>query len=150
MSDLAKKKETKPGQIREIYMWNEDRTDLVVKDTEDLEEVMKERAKGVSIYELIEKHGALELIPGYGADTVKSDGKLHYSADQDFTDIPEFGTDILNKQMEESEKKLQADLAAAEKAKADAEAAKQKAIEDAKAREEFIKKQMEASKGEDK
>lgn len=150
MSDLAKKKETKPGQIREIYMWNEDRTDLVVKDTEDLEEVMKERAKGVSIYELIEKHGALELIPGYGADTVKSDGKLHYAADQDFTDIPEFGTDILNKQMEESEKKLQADLAAAEKAKADAEAAKQKAIEDAKAREEFIKKQMEASKGEDK
>ena len=41
MSELQKKKTPKPGQIREIYAWNEGPHRLVVKDTEDLEEVMK-------------------------------------------------------------------------------------------------------------
>lgn len=146
MQTSENKKKINPGQIREIYCWDEKRENLIVKDTEDLEEVMKERAKGVSIYEMLERYGDLELIPGYGADTVKSDGKLHHGADQDFSDVPEFGTDILNKQMELAEKQLaDAQKKAADAAKA-AEEAKKAAEEAEKRKQAWINEQMSKQK----
>lgn len=148
MQTSENKKKINPGQIREIYCWNEGRTELIVKDTEDLEEVMKERAKGVSIYEMLERYGDLELIPGYGCDTVKSDGKIHHGADQDFSDVPEFGTDILNKQMELAEKQVADAQKKAEEAAKAAEEARKAAEEAQKQKEAWIAAQMAKKEGE--
>ena len=139
-------KKVNPGQIREIYCWDEKRENLIVKDTEDLDEVMKERAKGVGIYDMLERYGDLELIPGYGADTIKSDGKLHHGADQDFSDVPEFGTDILNKQMELAEQQLADAQKKAEEAAKAAEEAKKFAEEAERKKQAWIAEQMAKKK----
>lgn len=147
MPELEKnKKKPNPGQIKEIFTWNEKRTELIVKDTIDLDEEMRERARGVGIYDMLERYGDLELIPGYGADVVKGDGNIHHSADVDFTDIPEFGTDILNAQLAQAEAQLEAqNQKAAEAAKAAEEA--KKAAEDAQKKRDAYINQLMAEKG---
>lgn len=142
------KKKPNPGQIKEIFAWNEKRTELIVKDTIDLDEEMKERARGVSIYEMLERYGDLDLIPGYGLDTVKSDGNLHNGADLDFSDIPEFGTDVLNAQLAQAEAQLEAENKKAQEAAKAAEEAKKAAEEAQKARDAYIS-QLMAEKGKD-
>lgn len=140
------KKKPNPGQIKEIFGWNEKRTELIVKDTVDLDEEMKERARGVSIYEMLERYGDVDLIPGYGLDTVKGDGFLHNGADIDFSDVPEFGTEILNAQLAQAEATIAAENKKAEEAAKAAEEARKAAEEAKKAREEYISKLM-AEKG---
>lgn len=142
MSETIKKKQPNSGQMNPIYQWDAKRENLIVKEYEDLDEVMKERARGVSIYEMIEKYGDVELIPGYGAQTVKRSGDPDEpltQCDQDLTDIPEFTTDLFNAQLAAAEAKIAAEqkkaeeakkaAAEAEKAAAEAEKAKQAAID---------------------
>lgn len=145
MPELVKKTPN-PGQIKEVFAWNEKRTELIVKDTIDLDEEMRERAKGVGIYDMLERYGDLELIPGYGADLVKGDGNIHSSADLDFTNVPEFGTEILNAQLAQAEAKLAAEQKKADEAAKAAEEAKKAAEQAQKEKEAFIN-QLMAQKG---
>lgn len=142
-------KQEEPGRYKIIWTWDKEHVSLVEKDREDLKESMKERARGVSVYEMIEKYGDPELIPGYGDPsnmTARPDGNLHNGADIDFTKVPEFSTDVTNAQLAQAEAALQKSLVEAEEAQKKAAEAKAKAEEAAKAKEAFIQ-QMMAEKG---
>lgn len=144
-------KKEEPGRFKIIWTWDKEHVSLVEKDREDLKEVMKERAKGVSIYEMIEKYGDPELIPGYGDPstmTNRSGGNLHNGADIDLTKVPEFSTDVTNAQLAQAEAALEQSLKDAAEAEKRAAEAKSKAEEAAKAKEAFIQKMM-AEKGAD-
>ncbi len=153
MSQLANQpdkviEEEQPGRFKPVFSWDKERVSLVEVDKIDLKESMNEKAKGVSIYDLIEKYGDPELIPGYGQNvtTSREDNKVDF----DLTNVPEFGTEILNAQMKQAED-LYAQKAkeAEEAAKAAAEA--QKAAEEAaKAREAAINEMLAKQKGEAK
>ena len=73
---------------------------------------MKEKAKGTSIYDLLERYGDPELIPGYGEGVTTSRDNNRLRS----TDIPEFGTDILNAQLAQAEAELAKQKEAAAKA----------------------------------
>lgn len=134
-------------RYKPVYRWDENRVSLVQVDEIDLEESMMEKAKGTSIYELLERYGDPELIPGYGQGvTTTRDNK---KVDLDVTNVPEFGTDILNAQLAQAEVELKKQNEAAAKAAEEAAKAKAAAEEAAKAREEAINKLL-AEKGETK
>lgn len=134
-------------RFKPVFRWDEERVSLIQVDEIDLEKSMKEKAKGTSIYDLLERYGDPELIPGYGEGvTTSRDNK---NIDLDLTNVPEFGTEILNAQLAQAEAELAKQKEAA--AKAAEEAAKAKAAAEAaeKARQEAINKLL-AEKGENK
>lgn len=135
-----------PGRFKPVFSWDKERVSLVEVDKIDLKESMNEKAKGVSIYDLIEKYGDPELIPGYGQNvtTSREDGKLDY----DLTGIPEFGTEILNAQMKQAEDLYAQKAKEAEEAAKAAEEAQKAAEEAAKAREAAINEMLAKQKGE--
>ena len=141
-------KVVEPGRFKPVFSWDKERVSLVKVDEIDLKESMNEKAKGVSIYDLIEKYGDPELIPGYGQNvtTSREDNKIDF----DLTNIPEFGTEILNAQMKQAEDLYaQKVKEAQDAAKAAAEAAK--AAEEAeKARQAAINEMLAKQKGEEK
>lgn len=139
--------EKETGRFKPVFSWDENRVSLVKVDEIDLKESMNEKAKGVGIYDLIEKYGSAELIPGYGENvlTDRSNNKVDY----DLTDIPEFGTEILNAQLKQAEDLYAAKVKQADDAAKAAEAAKKAAEEAAKAREAAINAMLEKAKGED-
>lgn len=150
MSEAIKKNQPNPGQMNPIYQWDAKRENLIVKDYEDLEEVMKERAKGVSIYEMIERYGDVELIPGYGAETVKRSGDPDEpltQCDQDLTDVPEFSTDLFNAQLAAAEATIAAEQKKAQDAKKAAAEAEKAAAEAEKARQEAINALLKKNEG---
>lgn len=143
MSETIKKKQPNPGQMNPIYQWDAKRENLIVKEYEDLDEVMIERARGVSIYDMIEKYGAVDLIPGFGAQTVKRSGSPDEPLNQcdlDLTGVPEFSTDVYNAQLAAAEARLSEELKKAEEAKKAAAEAEKAAAEAAKAKQEAIDK----------
>lgn len=151
MSEAMQKKQPNPGQMNPIFQWDAKRENLVVKEYEDLEEVMKERAKGVSIYEMIEKYGDVELIPGYGAQTVNRSGDPDEpltKCDKDLTGVPEFSTDFFNAQLAAAEAMISAELKKAEDAKKAAAEAEKAAAEAAKAKQAAIDALLAKQKGE--
>lgn len=137
-----------PGRFKPVFSWDKERVSLVEVDKIDLKESMNEKAKGVSIYDLIEKYGDPELIPGYGQNvtTSREDGQLDY----DLTGIPEFGTEILNAQMKQAEDLYAQKAKEAEEAAKAAEEAQKAAEEAAKAREAAINEMLAKQKGEAK
>ncbi len=143
--DLLKEE---PGRFKPVFNWDKERVSLVEVDRIDLKESMNEKAKGVSIYDLIEKYGDPELIPGYGQNvtTTREDNKLDF----DLTNIPEFGTEILNAQMREAEDLYTQKVKEAEEAEKAALEAKKAAEEAAKARESAINEMLAKQKGESK
>lgn len=126
----AKKVERDENRYKPIFTWDKDRVSLVKKDDIDLKESMKEKARGCSIYEMLEKYGSVDLIPGAGSyTTARSDGKLQNGADIDLTGAPEFSTDVTNEQLrlaEELYKSEQEKAAAAAKAAAEAKPKKKR------------------------
>lgn len=143
MSDQKTMSKRDENRYKPIYTWDKERVSLVKKGEIDLKEEMKERAKGVSIYEMLGKYGSVENIPGYGVGctTDRKDGALH-GVDVDLTGAPQFSTDVYNMQLQAAEKKLAEQLKAAEEAKQAAAEAKAAAEAAAKAKEEFIAKKM--------
>ena len=145
-NDQKKFHENNP-RFKPVFRWDEKRVSLVQVDEIDLEESMKEKAKGTSIYELLERYGDPELIPGYGEGvTTSRDNK---NIDLDLTDIPEFGTEILNAQLVQAEAEYAKQKEAAAKAAEEAAKAKAAAEEAEKARQEAINRLL-AEKGEAK
>lgn len=142
-----KKFHEKDPRFKPVFRWDEKRVSLIQVDEIDLEESMKEKAKGTSIYELIERYGDPELIPGYGENVTTS--RENNKVDLDLTDVPEFETDLLNAQLALAEAELKKQNEAAAKAAEEAAKAKAAAEEAAKAREEAISKLL-AEKGENK
>lgn len=150
MQQSQNPKKEEPGRYKIIWTWDKDHVSLIEKDREDLKEVMKERARGVSIYEMIEKYGDPELIPGYGDPstmTTRSDGNLHQSADIDLTGVPEFSTDVTNAALAQADAQLAQALKESAEAEKKAAEAKAKAEAAAKAKEDFIQKMMEKEGG---
>lgn len=146
--DKVTKVEEEPGRFKPVFSWDKERVSLVEVDKIDLKESMNEKAKGVSIYDLIERYGDPELIPGYGENvtTSRDDKKLDY----DLTGIPEFGTEILNAQMQQAEDLYNQKIKEAQEAEKAALEAKKAAEEAAKARENAINEMLEKQKGEAK
>lgn len=136
------------GRFKSVFSWDKERVSLVEVDKIDLKESMNEKAKGVSIYDLIEKYGDPELIPGYGQNvtTSREDNKIDF----DLTNIPEFGTEILNAQMKQAEDLYAQKVKEAQEAAKAAEEAKKAAEEAEKARQAAITAMLEKQKGEDK
>lgn len=146
--DKVLKVEEEPGRFKPVFSWDKERVSLVEVDKIDLKESMNEKAKGVSIYDLIEKYGDPELIPGYGQNvlTSRQDNKVDY----DLTNIPEFGTEILNAQMQQAEDLYNQKIKEAQEAEKAALEAKKAAEEAAKARESAINEMLAKQKGEAK
>lgn len=137
------------GRFKPVFHWDDKRVSLIQVDEIDLEKSMKEKAKGTSIYELLERYGDPELIPGYGQGVTTS--RSDQNIDCDLTDIPEFGTDILNAQLAQAEAELAKQKEVAAKAAEDAAKAKAAAEAAEKARQEAINKLLaEKAKGESK
>lgn len=132
------------ARFKPVFRWDDNRISLIQVDEIDIEEAMKEKAKGTSIYDLLERYGDPELIPGYGEGVTTS--RENKNVDLDLTNVPEFGTDILNAQLAQAEAELAKQKENA--AKAAEEAAKAKAAAEAaeKARQEAINKLL-AEKG---
>lgn len=146
--DESKKLEEEPGRFKPVFAWDKERVSLVEVDKIDLKESMNEKAKGVSIYDLIERYGDPELIPGYGENvTTSRDNK---NVDFDLTGVPEFGTEILNAQMRQAEDLYAQKAKEAEEAAKAAEEAKKAAEEAAKARESAINEMLAKQKGAEK
>lgn len=146
--DIEKISKEDSGRFKSVFAWDENRVSLVEVDKIDLKESMNEKAKGVSIYDLIERYGDPELIPGYGQNVTTS--RENKNLDYDLTDIPEFGTEILNAQMRQAEDLYAQKVKEAEEAKKAAEEAAKAAEEAAKARESAINAMLEKAKGESK
>lgn len=146
--DKVLKVEEEPGRFKPVFSWDKERVSLVEVDKIDLKESMNEKAKGISIYDLIEKYGDPELIPGYGQNvlTSREDNKV----DCDLTNIPEFGTEILNAQMQQAEDLYNQKIKEAQEAEKAALEAKKAAEEAAKARESAINEMLAKQKGEAK
>lgn len=150
MSDQKATSKRDENRYKPVYVWDKDRVSLVKKDEIDLKEVMRERAKGVSIYEMLGKYGSVENIPGYGVGCLvdRKDGASFHGADVDLTGMPEFSTDVYNMQLQAAEKKLAEQIKASEEAKKAAEEAEKKAKEEHQKQVEYINSMMKQKEGE--
>lgn len=141
-TQVKKKVEKDPNRYKPVFTWDKDRVSLVQKDEIDLKESMKEKARGCSIYEMLEKYGSIDLIPGANDrsawTTDRVDGQLSNTADVDLTGLPEFSTDVSNEQLRLAEELYYSEKKKAEDAAKAAAEAKAKEAEAKKARDEAI------------
>lgn len=143
-TQVKKKVEKDLNRFKPVFTWDKDRVSLVQKDEIDLKESMKEKARGCSIYEMLEKYGSFDLIPGANDrsayTTGRVDGKLTNAADVDLTGLPEFSTDVSNEELRLAEELYNSEKKKAEDAAKAAAEAKAKEAEAKKARDEAINK----------
>lgn len=141
-----------PNRFKPVFTWDKNRVSLIQKDEIDLKESMKEKARGCSIYEMLEKYGSVDLIPGANDraawTTDRENGMLNNSADIDFTNVPEFSTDVKNEELRLAEELYNSERKKAEDAAKAAAEAKAKEAEAKKARDEAINRLIAKEGGE--